>query len=238
MFSLQKLKIQWLDNILTDFVFMLTQNDVTVPRALEVLEQVKGTGLRYVGCKDIGLSRAEYFELFSRMKRYGMTTFIEVVSSDERKHFDGVNLALELGADYLIGGMPEHTRKTLEYLKRSGKRTKYCPYIGEIIGHPCVLSGSIDKIITDGLQTEQLGVDGLNLLLYRYDGDQRALFKSANERLKAPLIVAGNVMKFEQIEELRAKRVWAFTIGGAIFDKRFVKEGSVQNQISAVLDRL
>jgi len=223
---------------LTEFVFMLTQNDVTVPHALEVLEQVRGTGLRHVGCKDIGLSPDEYVELFSRMKRYGMATFMEVVSSDEKKHFDGVNLALRLDVDYLVGGMPQHTRKTLEYLKRSGTRTKYCPYVGEVTGHPCILRGSVDEIIDSGREAESLGAYGMNLLLYRYAGDQKALLNSVFEELRLPLIVAGNVRTFEQIEELRARNAWAFTIGGAIFEKRFVKEGSIQDQISAVMNRL
>ena len=211
---------------------MLTQNDVTVPHALEVLEQVRGTGLRHVGCKDIGLSPDEYVELFSRMKRYGMATFMEVVSYDEKKHFDGVNLALRLGVDYLVGGMPQHTRKTLEYLKHNGTRTKYCPYVGEVTGHPCILRGSIDEIINSGREAESLGVYGMNLLLYRYSGDQKALLNSVFEELRLPLIVAGNVRTFEQIEELRARNAWAFTIGGAIFEKQFVKEGSIQDQIS------
>jgi hypothetical protein len=217
---------------------MLTQNDVTVPNALEVLEQVKGTGLRHVGCKDIGLSPDEYVELFSRMKRYGMATFLEVVSSDEKKHFDGVNLALKLGVDYLVGGMPQHTRKTLEFLKRSGMKMRYCPYVGGVTGHPCILGGSVDEIIESGREAETLGAYGVNLLLYRYSGDQKSLFNSVFRELRLPLIVAGNVRTFEQIEELRARNAWAFTIGGAIFEKRFAKEGSIQDQISAVLNRL
>lgn len=223
---------------MTEFIFMLTQNDVTVPQALEVLEELRGTGLRYAGCKDIGLSAGEYVELFNEMKRDGMTTFMEVVSYDEKKHFDGVNRALRFGVDYLVGGMPQHTKKTLEYLKRSGTPTKYCPYIGEVVGHPCVLRGSVDEIISSGRKAESLGVDGMNLLLYRYTGDQKALLNAATKKLKLPLIVAGSVKTFEQIEELRAMNVWAFTIGGAIFEKRLVKEGSIHDQISAVMNRL
>ena len=39
-----------------NFVFMLTHNDATVPNALEVLEELRGSGLRYVGFKDVGAS--------------------------------------------------------------------------------------------------------------------------------------------------------------------------------------
>ena len=41
---------------MTEFIFMLTHHDVTVPNALEVIERIKDTGLRFIGCKDIGLA--------------------------------------------------------------------------------------------------------------------------------------------------------------------------------------
>ncbi|MBS7655549.1 hypothetical protein KEJ50_03505 [Candidatus Bathyarchaeota archaeon] len=223
---------------MTEFIFMLTQHDVTVPNALEVLEKVKDTGLRYIGCKDIGLSLNQYIELFSRIRKYGMTSFLEVVTYNEEEHFNGVNLALKVGVDNLIGGMPQYTKKTLEYLREKKSRVKYFPYIGKIVDHPCILQGSIDEIIKDGGEAEALGVNGINLLLYRYVGDQKTLLNEAVKKLKVPLIVAGNVTSFEQIEELKKNNIWAFTIGGAIFEKKFIKQGDVQDQIIAVLNRL
>jgi hypothetical protein len=172
------------------------------------------------------------------MRKYGMATFLEVVSLDERKHFDGVNLALKLGADFLVGGMPQYTRKTVEYLNRSGLPVEFCPYIGEVVGHPCVLRGSVDEIIRNGQETESLGVYGMNLLLYRYVGDWNALMDAAAEKLRLPLLVAGSVNTLEQIGELKARNIWAFTIGGAVFEKRFVKQGSIVDQIGAVLGTL
>jgi hypothetical protein len=46
--------------------------------------------------------------------------------------------------------------------------------------------------------------------------------------------MAGSVRTFEQIEELRRANVWAFTVGGAIFEKRFVKQGTIRDQIVSV----
>ena len=37
-----------------EFIFMLTHHDRTVPHAEQVLADVAGTGLRLVGCKDVG----------------------------------------------------------------------------------------------------------------------------------------------------------------------------------------
>ncbi|MEM3507559.1 MAG: hypothetical protein QXT31_07930, partial [Candidatus Bathyarchaeia archaeon] len=103
---------------------MLTQHDVTVPNALEILEEVKDTGLRYIGCKDVGLSLNQYIELFNKIRKYGMTSFLEIVTYNEEEHFNGVNLALKIGVDNLIGGMPQYTKKTLDYLKEKKSMVK------------------------------------------------------------------------------------------------------------------
>lgn len=223
---------------MTEFIFMLTHHDVTVSNALEVLEEVKDTGLRFIGCKDVGLSLNQYVELFNRIRKYGLTSFLEVVTYSEEEHFKGVNLALKVGVDNLIGGMPQYTRKTLEYLREKKSKIKYFPYIGKIVDHPCILQGSIEEIINDGKEAEALGVNGINLLLYRYTGNQKTLLNKAVKELKVPLIVAGNVTTFNQIEELKKNNIWAFTIGGAIFEKKFAEKGNIQEQIMAVLSKI
>jgi putative N-acetylmannosamine-6-phosphate epimerase len=52
------------------------------------------------------------------------------------------------------------------------------------------------------------------------------------------LIVAGNVVNFDQIKELKQNGVWAFTIGSAIVEKKFVKDKTNREQILAVLKSL
>lgn len=223
---------------MTEFIFMLTHSDVTVPDALEVLEEIKNTGLRYIGCKDIGLDLDQYVHLFGDIRAYGMRSFLEVVTYDEREHFRGLDLARKIGADYLIGGMPKYTKKTLEYLRKMNSRLRYFPYISEVVEHPCILKGSIDDIVEDGKEAERLGADGINLLLYRYQGNQEALLHEVVDNLELPVIVAGSIKTFAQIEELMRKNVWAFTVGSAVFDKRFVKGNGLNGQITAILDNL
>jgi len=46
------------------------------------------------------------------------------------------------------------------------------------------------------------------------------------------------VANFDQIEELKQNGLWAFTIGGAILEKKFVKDGTTREQIRAVLKSL
>jgi len=216
---------------------MLTHHDVTIPNALQVFEEVKDTGLKCIGCKDIGLNIDQYKELFAGFKKHGLQSFLEVVTYSEQEHFKGVDLALSIGADNLIGGMPLYTKKTMDYLKKKGKRLGFYPYIGKITDHPCVLGGTVEEIIRDGKEAEKHGVNGINLLLYRYTDNQKQLL-TATKQLKVPLIVAGNVANFDQINELNGNGIWAFTIGGAVLEQRFVKNGTIPEQIQAVLRKL
>ncbi len=223
---------------MTEFIFMLTHHDVTIPNALEVFEEIKDTGLKFIGCKDIGLPIEKLQELFRKMKNADMTTFIEVVSNDEEKHFMGVEKAIRVGADYLIGGMPRFTRKTLEYLKEKKANLKFFPYIGKVIGHPCVLEGNVDEIVNNGVEFGKMGIHGINLLLYRYTGNVNLLLDRAIDTLKIPLIVAGSIDNFEKIGQMKRKNVWAFTIGGAILEKKFAPEKNIKEQVTAVLNLL
>ena len=54
---------------MSEFIFMLTHNDRTVDNALEVLEQVKDTGLRHIGFKDVGATPEKARELTGRRAR-------------------------------------------------------------------------------------------------------------------------------------------------------------------------
>ena len=55
------------------------------------------------------------------------------------------------------------------------------------------------------------------------------------ETTEAPLIVAGNVDSMERIRELKELGVWAFTIGGAVMERKIQIAGDEQEQIKPVL---
>jgi hypothetical protein len=217
---------------------MLTHHDVTISNAIEVFEEVRDTGLKFIGCKDIGLSLEKLQELFRKMKKENMTTFLEVVSYDEKEHFIGVEKAIRVGADYLIGGMPRFAKKTLDYLKERKPSLEFFPYVGRVVDHPCILEGSIDEIVNNGLEFEKMGIQGINLLLYRYTGNIDLLFERIAETLTIPIIPAGNVDSFQRIDQLKGKNVFAFTIGGAILERKFVSGKSISEEIETVLNRL
>ena len=221
-----------------EFIFMLTHHDVTIPNALQVIDEVKDTGLKCVGCKDVGLNPDQYKELFSKFRKYGMQSFLEVVTYSEEEHFRGIDLGIKIGADNIIGGMPVYTKKTANYLKEKRARTGFFPYVGKVTGHPCLLGGKVEEIVREGNEAAIQGANGINLLLYRYSGDQNHLLTTAAKEIRIPLLVAGNVVNFEQIKELKANKVWAFTIGGAILEKKFAENGSTKQQVQAVLNSL
>lgn len=223
---------------MTELIFMLTHHDVTIPNALEVFDEIKDTDLKFVGCKDIGLPIDEHKILFKSMRKEGITTFLEVVSHDEKKHFEGAKKAIQIGADYLIGGMPQFTKKTIDFLKEERVDIKFFPYVGEVVGHPCILEGSVEDIVENGIKFEKKGVDGINLLLYRYKGDTNLLLNRITSALHIPLIPAGNIDCFEKIDQMKDKHIWAFTIGGAILERKFAPGKSVKKQVETVLNRL
>ena len=197
-----------------EFIFMLTRNDETLPDAREVYASIAASGVRHFGCKDVGLPRAELQALLADMKANGHATYLEVVSETEEATLASARAAAEIGPDYLIGGtLVEPVQEIL-----AGTGISFFPYVGRIVGHPCLLRGSIDEIAEDARRAEALGVDGINLLAYRFDGDVAALVEAVVTTTSLPVIAAGSVDSAERIRVLGERGVWAFTIGTAALD--------------------
>ena len=220
---------------MTEFIFMLTHHDRTVPNARAVYDEIRSTGLRYVGFKDIGLPIPELRALAAAMRADGREVMLEVVSEDKDDELRSIAAALEIGVDWLLGGT--HPDEALEILAGAPKPPRYCPFPGTVIGHPSLLRGTIDEIADDADRlTSTPGIHGLDLLAYRYDGDVEALASAVNERAHGPVIAAGSVDSLERIAALKRIGVWGFTIGGAIFDGKFAGAPSVPAQIEVVLE--
>lgn len=210
---------------------MLTRNDQTIPDARAIYASIADLGLEHVGCKDLGLPKAELANLIADIRSHGHTSYLEVVSESDDSMEVSARTAIEVGADYLIGGTAvERIQKVI-----TGTGMKFFPYIGSIVGHPCLLRGSIDAIVDDAKRVEQLGVDGINLLAYRYDGDVSELVRRVGEATPLPLICAGSVDSVERIETLRDLGVWAFTIGTAALDGLFAPGKPLDEQLRVAL---
>lgn len=217
-----------------EFIFMLTHSDRTVPNARAVYDEIRDSGLRYVGFKDIGLPIAELKALSEAIRADGREVMLEVVSEAKDDELRSIRAALEIGVDWLLGGT--HPAEALEILA-GAEGIRYCPFPGRVIGHPSLLRGTIDEIADDADRLTSLpGVHGLDLLAYRFDGDVEALATAVKDRAHGPVIAAGSVDSLERIAALNRIGVWGFTIGGAIFDGRFAGAPSVPAQIEAVLE--
>lgn len=217
---------------MSEFIFMFTRDDETVPDAGEVYLQVRDVpGLHYLGFKDVGLTESALRDLAAEMRADGFATMLEVVSLTDEEELRAAEAALRLGVDYLIGGT--RIDKVATLIEGSGLR--YFPYVGDVIGHPAALGGDIDAIVCQAVEAQRAGVDGINLLSFRYLGDPLALTRAVSASVDVPLICAGAVDSIARIEQLADIGVWAFTIGGAIFDRAIVPGGTLRAQITSVV---
>ena len=215
-----------------EFIFMLTRNDETLADAREVYASVAAAGVRHFGCKDVGLPRKELEALLSDIESNGHTSYLEVVSESDEATLASARTAAEIRPDYLIGGtLIEPVQEII-----AGTGIKFFPYVGRVVGHPCLLRGSIQEIADDARRAEALGLDGVNLLAYRYDGDVEALVDAVVSNTSLPVIAAGSVDSVERIRALARNGVWAFTIGTAALDGVLVPEEPLQAQLELALE--
>jgi hypothetical protein len=215
-----------------EFIFMLTRDDMTVPDALAVYQQIRDIpGLRYVGFKDVGLPLPQLQQLAAAIHGGGHTVMLEVVSLSEADELNSARGALAIGADYLLGG--RRAAQVVPIL--AGSRIKYFPFCGETVGHPTRLLGTIDGIVADAVRLAGMpGVDGLDLLAYRFDDDVARLTEAVVAAVDVPVIAAGSIDCRERIAVVDRAGVWGFTVGSAIFDGRF-GVGPFPQRVAAVL---
>lgn len=86
----------------------------------------------------------------------------------------------DIAPDCLVGGT------LIEQIQEipDGTPVKFFSYVGRIVDHPCLLRGTVGEVSDQARAAEQAGVDGINLLAYRHDGDvpepaRRAICSSA-----------------------------------------------------------
>lgn len=98
---------------------------------------------------------------------------------------------------------------------------KYMPFIGEVVGRPSILKGTVDSMIDEANRLVEKGVYGFDLLGYRFERNASNLNRQFVSKIDVPVCVAGSVDSYIRLDELREIRPWAFTIGGAFFENKF-----------------
>ena len=194
---------------------MLTRNDVTLSDARAIYASIAGTGVRP-------------HRLQGRRAAAGRAQGLHGRDPRQRPHVLPRGRVRDRGGHAPLRRrgrrdrprLPDRRHASSSRSRRSSRarRSSSSRTSGEIVGHPCLLRGSIERICDDARKAEAAGVDGINLLAYRYDGDVSALVGAVSEATTLPLICAGSVDSVARIEELRDLGVWAFTIGTAALD--------------------
>ena len=125
---------------------MLTRDDRTIDDAREVYESVaRHRRSATSAARTSGLPRDELAALMDDIRANGHTSYLEVVSETEEATLQSARVAAEIGPDYLIGGtLIEPVQEII-----AGTGIRFFPYVGQIIGHPCLLRGTIEEIAQD-----------------------------------------------------------------------------------------
>jgi hypothetical protein len=216
---------------MSEFILMLTRDDVTVSNAAELLDDALETDVKHVGFKDVGLPPDQMRDLVERLRDAGRSVHLEVVSLSEEAELRSAEIGLTLEVDYLIGG----TRWREVAALIAGTPIKYFPYPGEIFDHPAKLGGDVGRLTADA--TEMTGsVDGINLLAFRHTTlSGMDVLRGVLANVSLPVIVAGSIDSVARVREVSDSGAWAFTIGGAVLDGRIEPGAPLASQIEMVL---
>ncbi|WP_028504615.1 hypothetical protein [Ruminococcus sp. FC2018] len=198
-------------------VVMLTYNDHTVKDAYEIFDRCKDSKAEYWGFKEEPLPIDEMKKLFDHMHACGKKTALEVVAYTEKECIQGAKMAVECGCDLLMGTV--FFDSVNDYCKQNNMR--YCPFVGELKDRPTVMSGDVEKMISDAKYYISKGAYGIDLLGYRYTGDAAKLIEKFISNVDAPVCVAGSINSYERLDEIKRIKPWSFTIGSGFFDKCF-----------------
>lgn len=196
---------------------MLTWHDYTVENAGEIFDQCRHSKARYWGFKEHPLPLEQMKQIYDRMHQCGKTTVLEVVAYTEEEGLHGARTACDCGCDILMG--TRYFDSINDYCRDHGIR--YMPFVGDVDGRPSVLKGDIESMIAEAKCYLDKGVYGIDLLGYRFTGDAVLLNETVVAALDSPVCLAGSIDSFARLDEVRRASPWAFTIGGAFFEKKF-----------------
>jgi 4-hydroxythreonine-4-phosphate dehydrogenase len=214
------------------FIIMLTNKDVTIPDCLDAYDEIRAADVEWVGFKDKNAEEGTLRVLIDAIHDDGRKAVLEVVSETAQEELRSLAMARSLGVDMVMGGT--NVDQALPVLAGSG--LLYYPFPGQVVDHPSVLAGSLEHIVGSARDLSMLdGVHGLDLLAYRWNGGEVAdLIAKVVAVSDAPVVVAGSIADVSQIATVSSAGAWAFTVGSALFERRFVPGGSLRAQVDAV----
>jgi predicted metal-binding protein len=214
-------------------VVMLTQNDITLKNALSLFEKCQDLPVKYWGFKNIGLPENDMSELIATIKKANKKAVLEVVTYTEESCMEMAKFACDYGFDYLIGTL--YYPKVWEYLKF--KQIIYHPFVGNVYENPSILTGSPQSMVSQADYFYEKGIQGVNLLAYRYcGGNPEYLAKQIVKQIKTKTLLAGSIDSVERIKIVNNINPWGFTIGSALVTEKFVKGGGYRANLEKVIE--
>jgi len=217
----------------SNIIVMLTHNDRTVENAVETFESCADLPIENWGFKDIGLEKKNMKILINSMKKAGKKTYLEVVTYSEENCMDGAKLAVDMGFDYLMGTI--YYESVFEFLSKQPIR--YLPFCGNVHGNPSILEGSIEDIISDAKELLSKKVFGIDLLTFRHTHGAD-LVKAYCQAIQQPVVIAGSINSYDRLNFIHSINPWGFTIGSALFEKKFALGEDFRSNLIKVNDHL
>ena len=196
-------------------IAMLTHNDVTSPKSMEIFLGAKDAPCEYWGFKDVGLSEHEMRQLAETMKANGKTIFMESLAYSEQDTLKSLRLAANCGVEYFLGGT--YYESAADFAAANGIRIS--PFLG--LRKDGKLYGDIDELVAYAKERVKHNVFGINISAYRYEGDCEMLIKRLVAAVDKPISIAGSINSYERLVAAKDSGCWALTIGGAFFENKF-----------------
>ena len=225
---------------MSELIVMLTHNDVTVKDAQEVFESCADLPVKYWGFKDHGLEPAAMKKLVDIPLADAQKVAEEAIdklgwSYTEEECMRGAKLGVECGFDYLLGTL--YFDSVYEYVKTTDM--KYCPFVGRVSQTPSILEGTVEEMLAQEADFAAKGIYGTDLLGYRYTGENVNEFcKEFVAKAKHPVCLAGSIGSDERVAIVKEMNPWTFTMGSALFAKKFVKDGTFRENLEYVIGLL
>jgi hypothetical protein len=187
-----------------------------------------------VAFKDIGADQPMVRDLTDAIHSDGRSALLEIADMTDRGQAEGMQLALSLGVDMVIGAWRPDFADGL----RATGFPEYWPFLGTLRGNPLSLTGGPSDLATMAARVSQTGgVRGVVLMPYRQQNfDPVDLMESVSRAATVPLLVAGGVSGVGQIEAVAQCGAWGFTMGGAVLSDRLQDPGSVNLRVGRVLE--
>ena len=217
-----------------EIIIMLTHHDKTHPECEDIFNACKDLPVQHWGFKNVDQSMGVMKSCAAAMKAAGKTTYLEVVTYDEESCLAGAQTAIDCGFDCLCGTIYYES----VHKKLADAGVEYLPFVGKVHGSPSVLEGTNEEIIAEAKALKEKGIGGFDILAYRHVVDGEALAKdfcAALNPAETKICIAGSISSYERIDKMFEIGPWGFTMGTALFDKKFV-EGSFRANLEAVVD--